>query len=78
MEAKSSSRIGAFFYPMFAISARAKTSLARSERELFSPNCSSFAVECVWESNNHQNVRNLGFRKKPSNFSKSPNVANFF
>ena len=47
MEAKSSSQIGAFFYPMFDNWARAKTMLARSEREIFSPqNCSKFAVEC--------------------------------
>ena len=50
MKAKSSSQIGPFFYTMFANRARAKTMLARSEREFFSPNCSKFAVECDWES----------------------------
>ena len=61
MEAKSSSQIGAFFNPLFANWARAKTMLARSEREFFLSNCSKFAEECDWNNKISQNVQKLGF-----------------
>ena len=56
-----------------------------SERQLFSPNCSKFAVECDWNSKISQNEKKIVFfekidgflRKKTLNFSKSLNVATF-
>ena len=63
MEAKASSQMGAFLYPMFAYCVHTKTMFVYvSDREtIFSPNCSKFAVECDWSKNNSQNVQNLGF-----------------
>ena len=73
--------MGAFFSRCLPIELALKTMLARvSEREnLFSLNCSKFAVECDWNSKNSQNFRNLGFFGKIGAlyFSKSLNVANF-
>ena len=88
MEAKSSSQMGAFFYPMFANCVHASmASLFTSELEfVFSPNRSKFALECAWNNKISQSVHNLGrfgkidwfFSKKNLKFLKSQNVANFF
>ena len=48
-KAKSSSQMGAFFYPMFANWARSKRAnigCSRVWMSFFSSNCSKFAVEC--------------------------------
>ena len=60
MEAKSSSQMGAIFYPMFANWNHAKQFwpiVHVSDRaNLFLPNCRNFAVEYDWNSEITQNV----------------------
>ena len=52
-----------FFNPVFANYVHTKTMFFHvSEREIFfSLNCSKFAIECDWNSENSQEVQNLGF-----------------
>ena len=49
-------------YPMFANCVHVKRySFAFLNVKVFSPNCSKFAVECDWNSQNSQNFQNLCF-----------------
>ena len=91
MEAKSSSQmryLWRFFNPMFANCVHTKTMFVHvSDREIFfSLNCSKFAVECDWNSENSQNVQNLFFfgkiygffSKKTLKFFKIATYGKFF
>ena len=82
MEAKSSSQMGyfrRFFYPMFANCVHTKTMFVHvSEHEVFfSLNCSKFAEECDWNSNNSQKVQTLGFFGKIDWFSSKKTLKYF-
>ena len=67
VEAKSSTEMGAIFYPMFANCVLVKTMFAHvSEREcfFFSPNCSKFAVDYDWIVGLHKTFKICFFLEK--------------
>ena len=72
MEDKSSSQVGAFFYPMFANYVHAKRCWPNCSRLLtwkyFLPNFSKIAVEYDWNIKIFQNVQNLGIFGKIDGF----------
>ena len=62
MEAKSSPQMVRFFTRCLPTAVTLKTMFVHvSEREIFSPNCCKFAVECNWDGKISQNVQKLGF-----------------
>ena len=86
MEAKSSPQMVHFFTQCLPTAFTLKTMFVHiSEREIFSPNCCKFAIECDCDSKISQNVQSWVFfgeidgflQEKPWYFSKSLNAVIF-